>query len=573
MKQRHKKILSGCIALSLAIHIGAISFIHRHSLWFSPQNPQLAGIHAPYLSLMDKKERDQILKEAFEAPAAAETKEQTTSIKPRPEMLKSSSLTAARNAFEDTAELFSYSLFQTPFPTPELLTFNILPKFSFPAEQRLDLFEHLPKDLIIPPSSPPPLLPPPPAFIEPTPLAIESPSPPIPEKAPSAPIAFSEPLLSSPSLGEIKEIVQHHIAASLPNVPKLPTLDELETASYSEAFDTDLVFLPREEGKGYIFALTLIPRPDLDLPRIRQNYTFLIDRSNSIQQDRLMATKSAVHKALEEMMPDDTFNIIAFDNKVEKLSPNPIPFNWESLARAEAFLEKVSLGSFFSQANIHRPLLLTVPGKVQEEEIHTAILLTDAETLTKKNDQRTLLVDWTQYNSGKVTLFTLGMKGDRHLGTLDTVSAFNRGKLSLSPTKRGLKRKLLKLMKTIRNPVAKNLACHAISRSPQSKIDVFPKPAQMPHLYLDQPYVILGTTETLDDFILFVQGRIKDRWLNIKKTISFLNARKGNSSLRGEWALQNAYGLYERYIRDDDSKHLTEARALLEPYDFQTAFE
>src|SRR5690606_37947021 len=103
-------------------------------------------------------------------------------------------------------------------------------------------------------------------------------------------------------------------------------------------------------GKGYVFALTLIPKPDLNLPKIRQHYTFLIDRSNSIQRERLLATKNAVHKALEELEPDDTFNIIVFDTKIEKLSPVPLPYSAESLAHAEAFLEKINLGSFFSPA-------------------------------------------------------------------------------------------------------------------------------------------------------------------------------------------------------------------------------
>ena len=96
---------------------------------------------------------------------------------------------------------------------------------------------------------------------------------------------------------------------------------------------------------------------------------------------------------------------------------------------------------------------------------------------------------------------------------------------------------------------------------------------QMPHLYLEQPYVILGSAETLDDFILFVQGRIKGKWLNIKKTVSFLNAKRGSQSLKGEWALQRAYRLYELYLRDDNPGHLAEARLLLEPYDAQIAFE
>lgn len=574
MTQKHRKILSICIAASIVAHIGAVAFIQRHSLWFSStQKIQTAGINAPWLSLIEKKERDQILKESFET-SSSEFSNGIAS--PKSECLQPTVLPTSIPSVEENPilEMLSYNS-PLPFPESELLSFNPLinRSFSFP-EEPFNLFEHLPKDLLIPTPSHPtqsPVLPPPPVFTNPS-FALAHTDAPTPKEAPAPNITYAEPLLNSAPLTDQTPTVKAPIPSLPSNLPKLPTLAELETSSYSDAFDAELVFLPEEE-KGYIFALTLIPRPDLKLAKIRQNYTFLINRSNSIQNDRLHATKNAVYKVLDELYPDDTFNIIVFDSKLEKLSPTPLPYNIKSLAAAEEFLNKITLGSFFSQANLYRPLFLTVPGAVKDDEIHTAILLTDGESLVKKNEQRSLLSEWTQYNQGKVALFAISMGNDAHMGTLDAACVFNKGKLSSSPAKRGIKRKLLKLVKTIGTPVAKNLHCSAISRSPKTKVQVFPKTSQMPHLYLDQPYVILGHVDTLDDFILFVQGRLKDGWFNIKKTISFLSAKKGNQSLRAEWALQKAYTLYDHYLMNENPDLLAEAKTLLEPYDFQPAFQ
>jgi hypothetical protein len=253
------------------------------------------------------------------------------------------------------------------------------------------------------------------------------------------------------------------------------------------------------------------------------------------------------------------------------MAPNYLPCTSKSFATAEEFLDKIQLGSFFSSSDLYRPLLLTVPSQTGDDELYTTILLTDGESFAKGPAIRTLLNDWTRYNQGKTALYALGVNGDSHAATLDAAAAFNRGKYSSAPTFRSMKRKMLKLIKSIQNPVAKNLTCKAISRSPQTKLELFPKPHQLPHLYLDQPYVILGAADTLDDFILFVQGRFKGKWMNIKKTVSFVNARKGNKSLRQEWALQQAYGLYEKYTFDENPKHLAEAQSLLEPFDFEIA--
>ncbi len=558
---RHRKILSACFGVSLCLHLCALFCFQKYSLWFSA--PQTAQSAENWLSLVDKKERDQILKSAFD-PMAKEN-ENAAPLKPihEDEIPFAIKPPANKDLFEQkNAVLFQLSI---PYQEP-LLTSSILPSFSIPS-QSFNLLEHLPKDLIVPtPANPRPQI-----FL-PLPAKttlglIANPSP--FDEPPSTQILYSNEF--DLSLTEKPGVGKAPMPIPLPNLPKLPTLAELETSTYSESFDADLIFLPNDHGKGYIFALTLIPTPDLNLPKLKQNITFLIDRSNAIQQGRLNATKSAVHKALSGLNPEDTFNIIAFDSKMEKMSPYYLPCTGKSFAIAEEFLEKIQLGSFFSSSDLYKSLFLTVPAKAEQNEIHTAILLTDGETLGKKAVQQALFSDWTHYNSGKVTLYAIGMQ-DLHFAKLDAIAAMNRGKLINAPTHRGMKRKLLKLLKTIQNPIAKNISCHVISKSPNGNIVLFPKSSQMPHLYLDQPYVILGETDTLDDFILFVQGRLKDRWLNIKKKISFLNARKGNPSLKQEWALQRAYHLYEQFVIDADPKHIADAKTLLESFDLPVAF-
>lgn len=522
---------------------------------------------------MEKKEKDQILKETFIAAPSTESQGEPEKPQPQPETLATSLLKSEpMPMMRETAALESL-LPTTPFPTDELLTSNQTLSFTLPAEERMNLFEHLPKDLIIP--SPPrqmsltPILPPTPLA---THIILESTSPSAPPEAPALAVRASEPPLITSTLSENSLLPKTPSFLPAPSLPKLPSLSDLETTSYSEYFDAELVFSPREDG-GAIFALTLIPRHDLNLTPIRQNYFFLIDKSNSIQGDRLATTKSAIQKAIEEIDGDDTFNIIAFDSKMEKAFPSSVRLTADSIRKAKEFLEKIELGSFFSQADLFKPLFLTIPSVVKEDELYTAVLLTDGENLSRKGTSHSILNDWTRYNDGRVSLFAVALGGDNQLSTLDTASAFNRGKVFSSPTKRGIKRKLLKLMKTIHAPVAKNLSCRGIARAPKAKVEIFPKGPLAPHLYLNEPYVIVGETDSMDDFILFVQGRINGEWLHIKKSISFINGKKGGSSLKAEWALQKAYELYDRYLSDGNSKHIAEARKLLEPHDLRSPFE
>ncbi len=563
-----RKIFAVCVAASLCSHIVSLLLLQRHSLWYSSQRP--LAEKSFQLAEIEKIEKNQFLKESFDDRFSALRAE--TASDPIPE--------TASFAFKQLPMTQPIAMPQEPpipflssphFPGNELAAAPQNLSFPLPGIEQINLFEHLPKDLIVPS----PLLPAASLAAEPslhptTRFVLETPPHPRQQQAPLPNLAYAPVLLSFP-LSENRTEPKFLKPASFPHLPDLPTLEDLETVSYSDYFDAEIIFSPLENEEGYLFALTLIPHPDLDLPKIRQHYSFLIDRSNSIQKERLAAVKTAVLKAIAELDLEDSFNIIAFDSKIDKFSPAPIPAAATAIRGGSNFLEQIQLGSFFSPANLYKPLFLTVPST--DDDLHTVILLTDGESLSKKTAQRELAMGWTGYNQGRVSLFAIGVGGDSHLATLDAATAFNRGKILYAPTKRGIKRKLLKLMKTISHPIAKNLSARGISRSSQSTIVLYPQAHAAPHLYLNEPYVILGTAKSLDPFILFVQGRIKNRWLNIKKPISFASAKKGAASLKAQWSLQRSYRLYEQYLYDLNPSHLAEARALLEPHDLKVAFQ
>jgi hypothetical protein len=565
MRISSKKLLSACVFLSIVLHALALFLLQNHSHWLSI---------SPRSAIVSPARKTQMLKESFQSLAI---KNRKTALQPQKiaAQEKFSQAIPSPSPEIDTAALL---VFQAPHPfrANELLAANeATPVLHPPPLKPPELFS----SKIVIPTPPAPPIPlakqqKAPSKLPEGPVRLAQVTPALPESPQTILIAYAAPEPADlPNLADDGSQRRALLTLPTPPLPSFPTLDELETSSYSDSFDIDLVCLPRPDQKGYIFALTLIPRADLKLPKMHQHYNFLIDRANSIQRERLLATKSAVLKAAGEIAPDDTFNIFVFDSKIEKLFPSARPADSAALKQAAEYLDKINLGSFFSPADLYNPLLLTLPATVQDDEIYTTIMFTDGENLAKKTGMRSILQTWTWQNNGKVALFTLGMGSDTQLAALDVASVFNKGRLYYSPTKRGIRRKLLKLMQNIHTPIAKNMVCRAIGKSQKKQIEIFPRPYQTMHLYLGQPFVILGISDTMDDFILFVQGRLKDRWLNIKKTISFTDAKKGDASLKQEWALQMAYQCYERYVADDNPQHLAEAQQLLQPYDIQTAFQ
>ncbi|MDI1442933.1 VIT domain-containing protein [Polyangium sp. 6x1] len=70
--------------------------------------------------------------------------------------------------------------------------------------------------------------------------------------------------------------------------------------------------------------------------------TFLVDRSGSMGGAPMQSAIRAVRGALRSLGPEDRFNVIAFDDKLEALAVAPVPFDDEHLAAADDFIARIT---------------------------------------------------------------------------------------------------------------------------------------------------------------------------------------------------------------------------------------
>lgn len=353
------------------------------------------------------------------------------------------------------------------------------------------------------------------------------------------------------------------------------TLDSFEKPKredFSEFFDLELVYSENEEGK-IAFALTLILKENIDVTPLKQNYLFVLDRSNSVQRERLLATKNAIQRALKELKEEDQFNILVFDQRIEKMHPMLLKASSENISKAQKFLEKVELGSFFSQPNLYDPLFTSLRDASFTEEISSIILFTDGENFSQKGFAKDLVRDFTKMNASKAPLHIVSMTQDRFPPLLNTLSSINNGQLVTSSTHRGIKRKLLKLMKTIQKPIAKDLECTVISRLKEATLELYPKERGAPLLFLDEPFVLIGSTDSLDDFVVFIQGNLSEKNLHIKKNISFSSAKKASFDVWHALEKQKAKDHFLRYLENYDENELEKANEIAQNHALEVQFE
>lgn len=351
----------------------------------------------------------------------------------------------------------------------------------------------------------------------------------------------------------------------------MPRLDDLTTLPYKDYFDIEVTFSPRINEKGYIFAITFVPKPTIKLNRLKQNIFFLVDRSNSIQKERLYLTRHAITSSIPFLNEDDTFNILAFDSKLDVLSNINLKNDNISLSRARGFLRNQNIGSFFSSTNFSIPLYKILDKNVKDDEINVAILISNGDGLHKFKNNK-ILNDWTHMNGGNLSLYSLCLDDDKNISILELFSSLNKGKLLSAESTKSLKRKLQKLLKSIGDPIAKDIVANAICLDDKANIELYPSRNQTPHLYINEPYTILGTIDKLQDFTIFLQGKCRNNTFNLKKQISFDQAKQGGTALQKELAMKQASICYEKYLTDNNQYHLQEANKHLKPFDIQPIF-
>ncbi len=550
----NKKALIASVFISIFLHAIQIHLFQYQSVWLSSDSPKINEMSRS--SVIEKKEKNDILKKAFNSHAhtsktissyTTQNKAEYIQLPLHAEWID----TLPASIQEPTPLLISL------FPKPEILSTK--PSLMSPNwEEKDPLFNPLLPLISSITSSQPstcslapaPLL----SSLEKTPIDQEKPKTmtiPIPDLSSTEPLSLPLETITSQKPLDLNSSFSKN---------ELFSLKALQSASYSSQFEAELLFVEEQDGH-YLFAVTLVPQSELQFSPLKTTYYFLIDKANSIQKERLQATKNAIRKAIDELGDQEQFNIIAFDNKIEKLFSLPKASSLETKAKAQNFLNKLELGSFFSKSDLYNPLFLTLPPSYKEDELHIALLFSDGEHL-QNTEATDLFKTWSMQNQGRVSLYSINLNEDAALDKLTTLSALNKGKSICSSTNRGLKRKLLKLMKSIQSPIATNLSCHAVSTSNNASIEMLPTKDLSPHLFQNEPFTIIGKTNSLDDMVLFVQGRLNGQWMHIKKRLSFLNAKKGHASLKTEWALQKAYSLYDHYLQKNDAHALEEAQEI-----------
>ena len=257
------------------------------------------------------------------------------------------------------------------------------------------------------------------------------------------------------------------------------------------------LFTQTHKGQHYIMA-TITPQAKLEAHRLApREMVFVIDNSGSMGGSSMAAAKQSLLHALGTLRPEDSFNVIRFDDTLTQLFEHSTPASPEQVALAAKFAQ----GLEASGGTEMLPALTAalVDAEPAAKGVRQVIFLTDGDLSNEKEMMAEIAA-----NGGRSRVFMVGIGSAPNNFLMRRMAEAGRGTYTNIGDATEVMTKMSALLERLKAPAMRELSV----RVEGSSLELTPR--DLPDLYAGEPLVLLGKGEAIAG-TLTVSGRIGDK--------------------------------------------------------------
>ncbi len=322
---------------------------------------------------------------------------------------------------------------------------------------------------------------------------------------------------------------------------------------WSAAENAPALGLFRQSHSELDYVMATITPPSVDLtgeaassfpPR---EMIFVIDNSGSMAGESMPAARRSLIYALETLRPQDSFNIIRFDDTMSELFPSAVAANDRNIAQAKSYTHTLNAEGGTEMLPALRAAL--EEGTTQREgPVRQVIFLTDGSLSNEAE-----MMEEINENRGRSRVFMVGIGSAPNTFLMRRMAEAGRGTFTHVGIGDEAETQMRALLGRLARPVATNLT----ARVDGGTLDFAPR--DLPDLYAGEPLVLLGRTRHLAG-TLTVTGTLNGRrW---SQSIELSEARQSDvvaklwasrriAEVEAErWSGQMSYELADKSIED-----------------------
>jgi len=297
--------------------------------------------------------------------------------------------------------------------------------------------------------------------------------------------------------------------------------------------------LTSHDERGGFFTLMLYPPKDLkQLTRKPLELVFVLDSSGSMNGRPIAEAKKAIERALRQLEPDDTFQLINFDDKASQLGPRPIAATPENVRRGVSYIGKLE-GGGGTMMNAGITAALNFPH--DPKRLRFVCFLTDGFIGNEAEILATV-----QQNLGATRIFSFGIGSSVNRYLMEHMAKVGRGAVAYLGPNDSAARIMDDFIERIRHPALTDLQ---LDWGDVKVSDVFP--LHVPDVFVGRPVVLTGR---------FKQGKLTKVHLSGEvagRQVEWTVAGNSGNQPRGlpcVWARTKIADLSDRALLDASSE-------------------
>ncbi|XP_054564134.1 LOW QUALITY PROTEIN: inter-alpha-trypsin inhibitor heavy chain H4-like [Eptesicus fuscus] len=168
------------------------------------------------------------------------------------------------------------------------------------------------------------------------------------------------------------------------------------------------------------------------LSMIPKNVIFVIDTSGSMMGKKIRQTREALIKILEDLRPEDHFNLISFSGEATQWKPSLVPASTQNVEEAKKYANSIKAQG---GTNINDAMLMAVQlleTATREEQLPSGsvsllLLLTDGDPTVGETNPTVIQKNVQEAIGGQHSLFCLGFGFDVSYAFLEKLALDNGG--------------------------------------------------------------------------------------------------------------------------------------------------
>ncbi|HKS29148.1 MAG TPA: TonB-dependent receptor [Pyrinomonadaceae bacterium] len=256
--------------------------------------------------------------------------------------------------------------------------------------------------------------------------------------------------------------------------------------------------LVHRSSLGGFFTLILQPPERVTVEDVMpKELVFVLDTSGSMQGFPLEKAKETMKLALDNLYPQDTFNLITFSGDTKVLFREPVPATTENLKKAKKFLAS-------SKSDGGTEMMKAIKASLEpsgaQNHVRIVCFMTDGDV---GNDME-ILAEVQKYKNARVFSMGFGSAPNRFL--LDKMAEYGRGEVEYVAENADGSKAARRFYERVRDPLLTDISVEWIGVN-ASEVH----PALIPDLFSAKPVILSGRYAGAGRGVLRLRGKMSGR--------------------------------------------------------------